>query len=134
MINNLSSLFSNKKSIFNQNQSKIRIDFIIDNQTNKLNFKRYRKTFFIKYDINKKNKIKIIFLKIKLYDIKLGILKIYIIYSYKFYVFEIARLLNAYEKKGLLLIKIRLRKFLIYLNIIYLIFRYICQQSKQKYY
>lgn len=68
-----------------------------------------------------------IFLKIKLYDIKLGILKIYIIYSYKFYVFEIARLLNAYEKKGLLLIKIRLRKFLIYLNIIYLIFRYICQ-------
>lgn len=53
----------------------------------------------IKYSINKKNKIKIILLDMKLYNIKFRVLKIYIIDIYKFYIFRVTKLLNV-KKKG----------------------------------
>lgn len=60
----------------------------------------------------------------KLCNIELRILKVYIIYNCKFCIFDIAKLLNIEDRKNLLLIIIRLEKALICLNIIYSLLKY----------
>ena len=42
-----------------------------------------------------------IYLRVKLYNIRLEILKIYMIYNYKFYIFKVIKLLNILEKTNI---------------------------------
>lgn len=42
-----------------------------------------------------------IYLRVKLYNIRLRILKIYMIFNYKFYIFKVIKLLNILEKTNI---------------------------------
>lgn len=90
-------------------------------------FRDIKQLFFIGHGIDECNKVEILLLEVRLYNIRLGILKTYITYSYKFDIFDIVGLLGIWDERDLLLIVIRQEETLFYLNIIYLFSKYIYQ-------
>lgn len=79
------------------------------------------------HGVDGRNIVGITPLGVKLHDVRLEILKVYMIYSYKFCVFDVTRLLNTQDEEDSLLIIIRPEKTLFYLNMIYSLPKHIYQ-------